>query len=34
MRKIEELSYDLILLDITLPDGDGFEIAKIIKRKK
>ena len=33
MRKIEELSYDLILLDITLPDGDGFEIAKIIKEK-
>lgn len=33
MRKIEELSYDLILLDITLPDGDGCEIAKIIKEK-
>lgn len=33
MRKIEESLYDLILLDVTLPDGDGFEIAKVIKEK-
>lgn len=33
MNKIENTSYDLILLDITLPDGDGFEIAKNVKEK-
>lgn len=33
MKKIEEKEFDLILLDITLPDGDGFEIAKKIKEK-
>lgn len=30
---IEEKNFDLILLDITLPDGNGFDICKFIKQK-
>lgn len=32
--KIKEQEYDLYLLDITLPDGEGFEICKEIKQKE
>lgn len=31
--KIKKQEYDLFLLDITLPDGEGFEICKDIKEK-
>ena len=30
MEKLKEPNIDLILLDITLPDGDGFEICKYV----
>ncbi len=30
---IEEKNFDLILLDITLPDGNGFDICKFVKQK-
>lgn len=33
LKKIEETSYDLYLLDLTLPDGTGYEICKKIKEK-
>lgn len=32
--KLKELEPDLVILDITLPDGDGFEICKYIKETK
>lgn len=32
-QQLLESSYDLILLDITLPDGDGFELCQYIKEK-
>lgn len=31
---IETEDFDLILLDITLPDGNGFNICKFVKEKK
>ena len=31
IKKLEEGKFDCILLDITLPDGNGFEICKKIK---
>ncbi len=31
---IENEDFDLILLDITLPDGNGFDICKYVKNKK
>lgn len=31
---IEQEEFDLVLLDITLPDGNGFEICKFIKQIK
>lgn len=33
LKKIEETSYDLYLLDLTLPDGTGYEICEKIKEK-
>ena len=33
LKKIEETSYDLYLLYLTLPDGTGYEICKKIKEK-
>lgn len=37
-RKAEELLgqdvFDLILLDITLPDGDGYELCRKIKHEQ
>ena len=33
-NKINEKKYSIYLLDITLPDGNGFEICKEIKSKK
>lgn len=32
--KIKKQEYDLYLLDIALPDGEGYEICKIIKENK
>lgn len=32
--KIEQNIYDLIILDITLPDGSGYELCKKIKEQK
>lgn len=31
MEKIKNGSYDLIILDVNLPDGDGFELCKKIR---
>lgn len=31
---IEKEEFDLVLLDITLPDGNGFDICKYIKQKR
>ncbi len=31
---LNEKIFDLVILDITLPDGNGFELCKIIKREK
>lgn len=31
MERIKNESYDLIILDVNLPDGDGFELCKKIK---
>lgn len=30
-QKLKENTYDLVILDITLPDGDGFQLCKYIK---
>lgn len=34
MRKIECGDYHIILLDVTLPDGNGFELFREIKKRK
>jgi DNA-binding response OmpR family regulator len=33
LRLFEERSYDLVLLDIMLPDGEGFELCKAIREQ-
>ncbi len=34
MQKLEQEKIDLVLLDISLPDGNGFDICKVIKQKR
>lgn len=33
-RKLKSIEADLVILDITLPDSNGFEICKYIKENK
>ena len=33
LTKIKKEKFDLCLLDITLPDGDGFEVCNLVKNK-
>ena len=33
-EKIELYNYDLIIVDITLPDGNGIDIIKQIRKKR
>lgn len=33
LEKIESYDYDCVLLDLMLPDGDGFDILRELKRK-
>lgn len=33
-NELLKTNYDLILLDITLPDGDGFDLCQFIKKQK
>ncbi len=32
LRKLQERPYDLVLLDITLPDGSGYSVCNAVKR--
>lgn len=32
-QKLQRQSYDLLILDVSLPDGDGFAICKEVKKK-
>src|SRR6056297_2189586 len=34
LKKIDSHSYDFFLLDIMLPDGNGFEICEYIRKEK
>jgi DNA-binding response OmpR family regulator len=34
IRKIDDFSYDCIILDINLPDGSGFELLKYLREYK
>ncbi|MBD5459931.1 MAG: response regulator transcription factor [Lachnospiraceae bacterium] len=34
LEKMEENNYDLILLDISLPDGNGYGVCRAVKEKK
>lgn len=34
IKKIEETSYDLVFLDLIMPNADGFEVLKKIKPKE
>lgn len=31
--EIKELNYDIVLLDVTLPDGSGYDICREIRMK-
>lgn len=33
-EQIDNVPFDLYLLDITLPDGNGYDLCKEIKKKK
>lgn len=34
IKKIKETDFDLIILDIGLPDGDGFQVARTVNKTK
>ncbi len=34
VNKIAEMDFDLVILDIGLPDGDGFQVAKTVNKSK
>lgn len=34
IKKIKETEFDLIILDIGLPDGDGFQVAKAVNKSR
>lgn len=34
VRRLETEAFDLILLDVSLPDGNGYDLCKLIKAKK
>ena len=34
IKKIKETDFDLVILDIGLPDGDGFQVARTINKSK
>lgn len=34
IKKIKEQDFDLVILDIGLPDGDGFQVAKTVNKTK
>lgn len=34
LNLLDKESFDIVLLDVTLPDGNGFDICKYIKQKK
>lgn len=34
IEKLESFAYDCILLDITLPDGNGLNLLKFLKEEK
>lgn len=33
LKEIENVEYDIAIIDISLPDGSGYDICKAIKRK-
>ena len=34
LNLLDKESFDIVLLDVSLPDGNGFDICKYIKQKK